>query len=114
MSGKDPKRPRASRPKLPGYGLVGETEGEGLLPWSWAADRLTAARNYFIATTRPDGTAVEVTDPALLEPFARAYQEKYAWDVSGNREPVYVVRPRVVYGQIEKTFTKSATRWQFD
>ncbi|UQT57067.1 pyridoxamine 5'-phosphate oxidase family protein [Streptomyces durmitorensis] len=26
-----------------------------LLPWAWAAQRLTAARTYWIATTRPDG-----------------------------------------------------------
>jgi hypothetical protein len=26
-----------------------------LLPWSWAEQRLVAARNYWIATTRPDG-----------------------------------------------------------
>jgi hypothetical protein len=26
-----------------------------LLPWSWALDRLTHARSYWIATTRPDG-----------------------------------------------------------
>jgi hypothetical protein len=25
------------------------------LPWSWAVERLTAARNYWIATTRPSG-----------------------------------------------------------
>jgi hypothetical protein len=25
------------------------------LPWTWAVDRLTAARNYWIATTRPSG-----------------------------------------------------------
>jgi len=25
------------------------------LPWSWAADRLVSARNYWIATTRPSG-----------------------------------------------------------
>ena len=25
------------------------------LPWRWAAERLTRARNYWIATTRPDG-----------------------------------------------------------
>ena len=25
------------------------------LPWSWAVERLTLARNYWIATTRPDG-----------------------------------------------------------
>lgn len=26
-----------------------------LLPWSWAVERLIAARTYWIATTRPDG-----------------------------------------------------------
>jgi hypothetical protein len=26
-----------------------------LLPWAWAKQRLAAARNYWIATTRPDG-----------------------------------------------------------
>ena len=26
-----------------------------LLPWSWAQQQLVAARNYWIATTRPDG-----------------------------------------------------------
>lgn len=26
-----------------------------LLPWSWAEQRLVAARNYWIGTTRPDG-----------------------------------------------------------
>ncbi|MEU5957346.1 pyridoxamine 5'-phosphate oxidase family protein [Streptomyces sp. NPDC047525] len=26
-----------------------------LLPWTWAAERLTTARTYWIATTRPDG-----------------------------------------------------------
>ncbi len=25
------------------------------LPWTWATERLTQARNYWIATTRPDG-----------------------------------------------------------
>jgi hypothetical protein len=29
-------------------------------------------------------------------------------------EPLCVVAPSVVYGQIEKTFTKSATRWTFE
>src|SRR4051812_37041343 len=47
--------PRASRPNLPDYGIVAENEGEGLLPWSWAQERLAAARNYFIGTTCPDG-----------------------------------------------------------
>jgi hypothetical protein len=38
--------PHVSRPYMPGYGIAGPTEGSGLLHWSWAAERLTAARNY--------------------------------------------------------------------
>ncbi|HKO03823.1 MAG TPA: pyridoxamine 5'-phosphate oxidase family protein [Candidatus Acidoferrales bacterium] len=46
---------RAARPNIPGYGIVGEAEGRGLLPWSWAEQRLAGAHNYWLATTRPDG-----------------------------------------------------------
>lgn len=44
-----------SRPYMPGYGIVPENEGAGLLPWSFVEERMTAARNYWIASTRPDG-----------------------------------------------------------
>ncbi|HLJ99311.1 MAG TPA: molybdopterin-dependent oxidoreductase, partial [Streptosporangiaceae bacterium] len=47
--------PRVSRPYMPGYGILPATEGSGLLHWSWAAERLTAARNYWVATVWPDG-----------------------------------------------------------
>src|ERR687885_452744 len=47
--------PPASRPYMPGYGIVGPTEGSGLLPWSWAEQRLVASRNYWLASGRPDG-----------------------------------------------------------
>lgn len=47
--------PRVSRPYMPGYGVVGPTQGSGLLPWSWAEQRLLASRNYWVASTRPDG-----------------------------------------------------------
>jgi nitroimidazol reductase NimA-like FMN-containing flavoprotein (pyridoxamine 5'-phosphate oxidase superfamily) len=40
---------------MPGYGIAEAGGGKGLLPWSWALERLTAAHNYFVATTRPDG-----------------------------------------------------------
>jgi Pyridoxamine 5'-phosphate oxidase/Protein of unknown function (DUF5131) len=43
--------PTAAPPVL--YG-VPAPPGE-LLPWAWAEQRLVAARNYWIATTRPDG-----------------------------------------------------------
>lgn len=48
-----PSEPIAERPYMPGYGIP--TAPEGLLPWSWAIERLTNARNYFVSTTRPDG-----------------------------------------------------------
>jgi len=49
-------KPEASRPSMPPeYGIHAPTEGRGILPWTWAAERLAAARGYWLATTRPDG-----------------------------------------------------------
>src|SRR5579864_4664449 len=45
--------PKATRPEIPGYGLP--KSKKGLLPWKWAEDRLKKSRQYWIATTRPDG-----------------------------------------------------------
>jgi nitroimidazol reductase NimA-like FMN-containing flavoprotein (pyridoxamine 5'-phosphate oxidase superfamily) len=43
------------RPHMPGYGTKPASEGTGLLPWSWAAERLTKSHDYWIATVWPDG-----------------------------------------------------------
>ena len=40
---------------MPGYGVVGPDAGSGLLPWSWAAERLAASRSYWVASVWPDG-----------------------------------------------------------
>ncbi len=40
---------------MPGYGLRAAGEGTGLLPWSWAEERLIASRNYWVTTVWPDG-----------------------------------------------------------
>jgi PPOX class probable F420-dependent enzyme len=40
---------------MPGYGIGGPTDGTGLLPWSWAEQRLTASHDYWVATLHPDG-----------------------------------------------------------
>jgi PPOX class probable F420-dependent enzyme len=37
------------------YGVPKDGSGGERLPWSWAVDQLTAARNYWICTTRRDG-----------------------------------------------------------
>jgi nitroimidazol reductase NimA-like FMN-containing flavoprotein (pyridoxamine 5'-phosphate oxidase superfamily) len=47
--------PRVSRPFMPGYGIATPDQGSGLLHWSWVAERLTAARNYWVASSWPDG-----------------------------------------------------------
>ena len=156
--------PRPGRPDMPSYG-ISQSE-EGLLDWSWAADKLANTRNYFIATTRPDGRphvtpvwgvllgytvcfstgvdsqkarnlranpsivvtnesgdeavivegTVEQMPKAMFGDFQRAYKTKYDWDVDGSEGPVFVVRPRKVFGFIEHSeqFTSTATRWMFD
>jgi PPOX class probable F420-dependent enzyme len=46
-------QPQASRPYMPGYGI--DDDADGLLTWVEALRRLTAARNFWLATVRPDG-----------------------------------------------------------
>jgi hypothetical protein len=46
--------PTASRPYMPGYGLLDAARGTGLLPWSWAMERLERSHDYWVATIRPD------------------------------------------------------------
>jgi hypothetical protein len=46
--------PKASRPQMPGYGILDADKGKGLLPWSWATERLASAHTYWVATTRAD------------------------------------------------------------
>ena len=52
MSASEPLRDRPSMP--PVYGIE-PAEAGGMLEWSEVADRLAAARSYWVATTRADG-----------------------------------------------------------
>jgi nitroimidazol reductase NimA-like FMN-containing flavoprotein (pyridoxamine 5'-phosphate oxidase superfamily) len=45
--------PRASRPRMGGYGVPHGSEG--MLPWDWARERLTKSHNYWLTTSRADG-----------------------------------------------------------
>lgn len=40
---------------MPGYGVLPEDQGSGLLEWAWAASRLSASRGYWMTSVRPDG-----------------------------------------------------------
>lgn len=162
MAKTDKHAPRADRPYMPGYGILPADQGRGLLPWSWAKERLAKARNYFLSTAAPDGTphcmpvwciwlddklwfstgrqsrkarnlaanprcvicidrakgqvvvegvATLVNDTKVWKRFAKAYQAKYKYDMSGySAEPLYVVAPRKVFG-LNLGMDKSATRW---
>lgn len=158
----------ASRPHMPGYGLP---EGsKGLLPWSWAEQRLKKSHNYWITTVKPDGSphtmvvwglwqdgrllfstgsksrkarnlaqnancvlctehaneAVivegvgEIADVPARRKFLAKYKAKYNFDMGSMKddilsmkEPVFAVRPRVVFALWEKHFVSKSTRWQF-
>jgi hypothetical protein len=160
--------PEASRPHAPGYGFP---EGDkGLLPWSWAEQRLKKSHNYWITTVKPDGSPhtmvvwglwqdgrylfstgsqsrkarnlarnkncvvcteqaheavivegmAEIADLAARRRFLPLYERKYKFDMSGMKqdilsmkEPVFAVRPRVVFGLWEKHFQTKSTRWKF-
>jgi hypothetical protein len=161
--------PRASRPYMPGYGLPKGTKG--LLPWSWAQQRLEKSHNYWITTAKPNGSphtmivwglwlegvflfstgrqsrkarnlaknqhcvvcteqanqavivegiAEVVSDVELRRSFLKRSERKYKFDMSGMeqdilslKEPIYSVRPVVVFGLDEKKSLNAATRWQF-
>lgn len=45
----------ATRPHMPGYGILAPDEGTGLLRWKDVEPRLAASHDYWVATTWPDG-----------------------------------------------------------
>jgi hypothetical protein len=160
--------PKASRPHMPGYGLP--SGNKGLLPWSWAEQRLKKSHNYWITTVKPDGAPhtmvvwglwqdgrllfstgsksrkarnlaanancvvctelaneavivegiAETADVAARRKLLPVYERKYKFDMGkmkddilSMKEPVFAVRPRVVFGLWEKEFIGKTTRWKF-
>jgi nitroimidazol reductase NimA-like FMN-containing flavoprotein (pyridoxamine 5'-phosphate oxidase superfamily) len=62
---------------MPGYGTLPEGEGGGLLPWSWAEERLTRSHDFWLATVTPHGM------PHLMPVWA-VWQEGQLWFSSSN------------------------------
>jgi hypothetical protein len=163
------KAPKPSRPHAAGYGFPAGKKG--LLPWSWAEQRLKKSHNYWITTVTPehkphtmvvwalwqDGRLLfstgsrsrkarnlaanpncvicnelaheavivegvaEIAAVAARRKFLPAYERKYRFDMGSMKadilsmkEPVYAVRPRVVFALWEKHFQSKSTRWTFD
>jgi len=62
----------------------------------------------------------EIADVAARMKFLPPYERKYVWDMSkmkddilSMKEPVFAIRPRVVFGLWEKHFQGKSTRWKF-
>jgi pyridoxamine 5'-phosphate oxidase-like protein len=67
-----------------------------------------------------EGTA-EIADVPARRQFLPTYERKYKFDMKGMeqdilsmKEPVFAVRPHVVFGLWEKDFVGKSTRWKFD
>jgi len=164
--------PKPSRIQAAGYGFPESTKG--LLPWSWAEQRLKKSHNYWITTVKQDASpqasphtmviwglwqdgrylfstgsksrkalnlaqnpncivctenaaeavivegVAEIADVAARRKFLPTYERKYEFDMStmkddilSMKEPVFSVRPRVVFGLWEKHFQSKSTRWRF-
>jgi len=67
-----------------------------------------------------EGTA-EIADVPARRKFLPKYERKYKFDMSkmkpdilSMKEPIFAVRPRVVFGLREKEFIEKSTRWTFE
>ena len=61
-----------------------------------------------------EGSAELITDAAMRKKLEPASMSKYGMSGGDGSEPFYRVRPVRVFGLIEKSFPKTATRWMFD
>lgn len=61
-----------------------------------------------------EGIAELITDTAVRKKLEPSSRRKYGMSGGDGSEPLYRVRPTRVFGLIEKSFPKTATRWTFD
>ncbi len=62
---------------MPGYGTLPAGEGTGLLPWSWAEERLVRSHDFWLVTVIPSGA------PHLMPVWA-VWHEDRLWFSSAN------------------------------
>jgi general stress protein 26 len=174
---KSSRQPKPSRIDASGYGFP--KSRKGLLPWSWAEQRLKKSHNYWITTITPAGSKsakvrhasphtmviwgvwqdgrflfitgaesrktrnlaknancivctedaseavivegiAEIVDADTRRKLIPIYERKYKYDLSSMKtdilsmkEPVFAVRPVLVFALWEKHFQSKSTRWQF-
>jgi hypothetical protein len=103
--------PITERPEMQGYG-VDPGDPDGLLPWSWAEERLERSRSYWLVTVAASGTphclpvwAVWLRDPGELW-FSCAPSSRKAANIAANPAVVVAVDGTVEVVSIEGTATR--------
>ena len=87
--------PIAERPRMSSYGVPNDLEG--VLPWTWAEERLLASRNYWVTTASPDGRPHSMPVWGVWLPqserfwFSCAPESRKARNIRGN--PQVVIAP---------------------
>jgi hypothetical protein len=108
--------PQATRPHMPGYGVVGPGEGSGLLPWTWAEERLVASQDYWLATVLPDGAphvmpVWGVWDGGAVW-FSSSPQSRKTRNLTADHRAVITtdnpVEPVVVHGVVQRIIDVSS------
>jgi hypothetical protein len=90
------------------------------------ARNLERNRNCVVCTEHAQEAVImegvaEIADVAARKKFLPVYEKKYEFDMNkmkddilSMKEPVFAVRPRVVFALWEKHFQSKSTRWKFE
>jgi Pyridoxamine 5'-phosphate oxidase len=90
------------------------------------AVNLAANPRCVVATEKADEAIIvegvaEIAEVPARRKMIPAYERKYDWDLSkmkddmlSMKEPVFAVRPKVVFALWEKYFQTKSTRWRFE
>jgi hypothetical protein len=90
------------------------------------ARNLARNMNCILATEHAQEAVIvegvaETADVSARRKFLPAYEKKYKFNMSSMKdgilsmkEPVFAVRPRVVFGLWERYFQSKSTRWKFE
>jgi hypothetical protein len=60
-----------------------------------------------------ESTAREIREGSARSRYLAVYKKKYGSDMSDSKDPIYEVRPQVIFGIVE-TADGNPTRWRFD
>jgi hypothetical protein len=60
-----------------------------------------------------EGTAKKIRSGSLLRKLLAAYRRKYGSDIGDAKDPIYEVRPQVIFG-IAENAEGNPTRWRFN